>query len=109
MKSSTLVAATIVFAPSSCIPTLSFGCLHHATTYLGLPFPWLGITVTYGPLARIGGSVAHGPVAALDGLDILWVFLPLQLAAALLIVRIAKLLATSGAALKRWIGNFNSL
>jgi hypothetical protein len=80
---------------------------------MGLPFPWLGIEVTYGPLIRYGDSIAHGPVAAFDGLDILWVFLPLQLATALglgfLLARTLKGLARAGGALKRRIANINSL
>ena len=113
MQRTTLIASALLFAVSSCVPTLSFGCLHHATTYLGLPFPWLGIEVTHGPLVRIGGSFAHGPVATIEGLDILWLLLPLQVATALgvgsLSVRTVKLLATTGAALKRRIANINSL
>jgi len=104
-RKTVLLASTVVFVLCSGIPTLTIGCLHDATMYFGLPFPWLGVEVRYGPSTRQGEFFAHGPIERIEGLNVRWAMLPLELGTALALgagaAWVTRCLASIGGVFKR--------
>jgi hypothetical protein len=104
-RKAVLLASAVAFTLCSGIPALTMGCLHDATMYFGLPFPWLGVEVRYGPSTRQGEFFAHGPVERVEGLSVRWAMLPLELGTALALgagaAWVMRCVASVGGAFKR--------